>query len=160
MLTDERSATICPPLTLRRQTSDLQNPRNLITESKIQTLALKLATESYFGPKVMGRCTVMGCTQCKRRLMCDGNWFGPTDLWCPGNKSDQRWWNVSQSLPYSQWESTVARGTCRTYKAKQFQKAEKGSVIVVENIENYKGLTDPQVYQRLDRDGRELAHAI
>ena len=46
-----------------------------------------------------------------------------------------------------------------------FRKADKGSVIVVENVEDYirngrEHLADPQVYQRLDRDGRELAQAI
>ena len=50
---------------LRPPEFTVQCHRNLTTESKIHTLALKLATESYFGPKVMGQCTVMGCTQYK-----------------------------------------------------------------------------------------------
>ena len=33
---------------------------NLLSESRLHTLALKLAMESYFGPKIMARCTVMG----------------------------------------------------------------------------------------------------
>ena len=46
-----------------------------------------------------------------------------------------------------------------------FRKADKGSVIVVENVEDYirngrEHLADPQVYQRLDRNGQELAQAI
>ena len=46
-----------------------------------------------------------------------------------------------------------------------FRKADKGSVIVVENVEVYiwngrEYLADPQVYQRLDRDGQELAQAV
>ena len=46
-----------------------------------------------------------------------------------------------------------------------FRKADKGSVIIVENVEDYirngrEHLADPQIYQRLDRDGRELAQAI
>ena len=51
--------------TLRPPELTVQCHRNLTTESKIHTLALKLATESYFGLKVMGQCTVMGCTQYK-----------------------------------------------------------------------------------------------
>ena len=46
-----------------------------------------------------------------------------------------------------------------------FRKADKGYVIVVENVDDYienrrEHLADPHVYQRLDRDGRELAQAI
>ena len=44
---------------LRPPEFTVQCHQNLTTESKIHTLALKLATESYFGPKVMGLCTVM-----------------------------------------------------------------------------------------------------
>lgn len=35
---------------------------NLLLESRLHTLALKLAMESYFGTKIMARCTVMGST--------------------------------------------------------------------------------------------------
>ena len=50
---------------LRPPEFTVQCHRNLTSESKIHTLALKLATESYFGTKVMAQCTVMGCTAYK-----------------------------------------------------------------------------------------------
>ena len=50
---------------LRPPEFTVQCHRSLTSESKIHTLALKLATESYFGTKVMAQCTVMGCTAFK-----------------------------------------------------------------------------------------------
>lgn len=38
----------------------IQRHRSLTVESKMRTLALKLAVESYFVLKVMAQCTVMG----------------------------------------------------------------------------------------------------
>lgn len=51
--------------TLRPPEFTVQCHRILTSESKIHTLALKLATESYFGTKVMAQCTVMGCSAYK-----------------------------------------------------------------------------------------------
>ncbi|KAL5518062.1 hypothetical protein EMCRGX_G003734 [Ephydatia muelleri] len=64
--------------------------------------------------------------------------------------------------------SRMRRALAALQRQKQFlvfQKADKGSVIVVEKGEDYVGnerehLAVPQVYQRLHRDGRELAQAI
>ena len=43
----------------------IQLHRSLTAESKMPTLALKLAVESYFGLKVMAQCTVMGSSAYK-----------------------------------------------------------------------------------------------
>eukprot|EP00731_Ephydatia_muelleri_P003566 Em0001g3566a len=64
--------------------------------------------------------------------------------------------------------SRMRRALAALQRQKQFlvfQKADKGSVIVVEKGEDYirnerEHLAVPQVYQRLHRDGRELAQAI
>ncbi|KAL5491452.1 hypothetical protein EMCRGX_G016739 [Ephydatia muelleri] len=50
---------------LRPPELTVQLHRNLTAESKIHTLALKLAVESFFGHQVMARCTVMGCATYK-----------------------------------------------------------------------------------------------
>ena len=54
------------------QTDTLASPENVVMryhklaiESKIHTLALKLAVESFFGVNVMSRCTPLGCSKHK-----------------------------------------------------------------------------------------------